>query len=108
MRASDSWHVPAWSDSERFVKAQKYKQTRIWAWGRQTWVGALTRAAKRFCHEMWAWLSRERVSLPGVARLEESIASLQFCGLDTTKPETAEAAPIFLLSTGWRAGSTLL
>lgn len=105
---SDSWNAPAWSESARFASAQKYKRTRIWAWGRQTWLGTLTRATKRFCHEMSAWLSRERVSFPEVATLAESIALLQASDLDATNPEAAEAAPIFLLSTGWRAGSTLL
>jgi len=108
MRVSRSLSVPSWDSSPRFEKTQKYKQTRIWAWGRQTWLGTATRATKKFHHEMSSWLASQPLSLPGVEKLAESTALLQARGFGATDPETEQEAPIFLLSTGWRAGSTLL
>jgi hypothetical protein len=43
-----------------------------------------------------------------VAKLAESIALLENGGVDATSADTEGEAPIFVLSTGWRAGSTLL
>ena len=108
MRLSNSWGVPAWNNSVRFAKTRRYRQTRIWAWGRQSWLGELRRASKKFCHEISAWLSCEPVSLPSVEKLAESTALLRTRGLDATDPKAEQEAPIFLLSTSWRAGSTLL
>lgn len=96
------------SDSLRLAKSQKYKQTSIWAWGRQTWLASKTRAPRKFGHEMLAWLSLEQESSSGVAKLAESIALLQARGFDATSAQTEEEAPIFLFSAGPRAGSTLL
>jgi hypothetical protein len=107
MKLSES-STAAWSDSVLFPRTPRYKQTRLWTWGRQTWLGEISRASKKFGHEMWSWLSYEKVSLPSVAKLAESIAILQNRGFDTTNFETAGEAPIFVLSNGGRAGSTLL
>jgi hypothetical protein len=96
------------SDSMGLAKIQKYKQTPIWAWGRQTWLATSTRAPRTFCHEMLAWLSLEKGSFPGVAKLAESITLLQTRGLDATSGQTEKEAPIFVFSAGPRAGSTLL
>src|SRR5262249_30610174 len=57
---------------------------------------------------MWKGLSYKKVSLPTVARLAEAIALLQTRGFATPAVEPDAEAPIFLLSTGARAGSTLL
>jgi hypothetical protein len=105
---SKSWSVPALSDSARLVKTRRYKQTQLWAWGRQTWLAGLTRASARFYHEMLAWLRVEEGTLPGVTHLAESIALLQTRGLEPISEQTEGEAPIFLFSAGPRAGSTLL
>lgn len=113
MALSKSSQAQAWSHPTGLAEVAKYKQTSLWSWGRQTWLGELRRTSKKFHHEMRAWLTDawlidERVTLPSVAKLSESIALLQNRGLDTTSSANEEEAPIFVLSTGWRAGSTLL
>ncbi|MGO9577744.1 MAG: sulfotransferase family protein [Terriglobales bacterium] len=102
--------VAAWTGSVPLPTIPKYKQSRAWRWVRQTWLGDLSRGSRTFCREMWAWVSCKPVRFPEAAELAESIATLRTCGLDATAPEVEveEEAPIFLLSTGWRAGSTLL
>lgn len=90
------------------AKTQKYKQTRLWAWMRETWIGSLSRAFREFRHEVWAWVCCEQLTLTSVQKLSESIALLQASTVDATGTESEREAPIFLLSTGWRAGSTLL
>jgi Sulfotransferase family len=108
MKLPEPSSVAVLSDSVLFPKPPKYKQTRLWTWGRQTRLGEISRASKNFGHEMWSWLSNEKVSLPSVAELTKSIAILQSHGFDTTVSETEGDAPIFVLSNGGRAGSTLL
>lgn len=108
MRMSRSLNVPAWNGPAQFAKTQKYKQTRIWTWGRQTWLGTVSRASKKFHHEMSAWMTTEPVSLPGVERLAQSTAMLQARGFDAVGEDAEQETPIFLLSTCWRSGSTLL
>ena len=105
MRSSE---VAAWTASAPLPTSPRYKRSRVWRWGQQTWLGDLSRGSRKFCREMSAWLSCGPVRFPDVTELAESIASLRTCGLDTTASEIEEEAPIFLLSTGWRAGSTLL
>jgi hypothetical protein len=107
MSLSEWRRIATWSDSVSLAKTQKYKQTRIWVSMRDTWVGALSRACKKFFHEVWAWVTCKPVMLPSVEKLSESIALLQTRTSDTAAEKELEA-PIFLLSTGWRAGSTLL
>jgi Sulfotransferase family len=88
------------------AKAQEYKQTRAWVWARNTPLGKWVRACRRCRRELWAWTCCERVTFPKVKELTESIEAL-----GASLPLDAKAdpeAPIFLLSTGWRAGSTLL
>jgi hypothetical protein len=108
MSLSESRRIETWSDPVSLAKSQKYKQTRLWAWMRETWIGALSRAFRKFRYEVWAWVSCEQVTLPRVEKLSESIALLQAGTADTAGAESEREAPIFLLSTGWRAGSTLL
>jgi hypothetical protein len=66
----------------------------LWAWGRRSWV-----------REFWAWARWQRAIVPSVEQLAESIAALH-----ASAPDAAGdlEAPIFLLATGWRTGSTLL
>ncbi len=107
MRSSE---VTAWTGSVPLSTIPRYKQSRAWMWGRQTWLGDLSRESKTFCREMWAWVTYKPVRFPEAAQLAQSIATLRTYGLDATATgvEVEEEAPIFLLSTGWRAGSTLL
>ena len=62
---------------------------------------------RRFLHEIWHLARREPMTLAKVEHVAESMAALQTngSGVDGT---TDAQAPIFLLSTGWRTGSTLL
>jgi len=89
-------------------KTQGYKQTRVWTWARETWLGDWTRGCKRFLHELWALPRHETVSLPDVQQLTKSISVLDARASHAIDTEKETEAPIFLLSTGWRAGSTLL
>jgi hypothetical protein len=88
------------------AKTARYKQTRVWGWARESWVGEWTRACRRCRRELWAWARSQPVALQDVEQLAKSIAVLQ-AGASVDAEEKPEA-PIFLLSTGWRAGSTLL
>src|SRR5208282_5428394 len=110
---------------------QKYKQTQVWVWARGSWVGESLRAARmsrrefwawacstwiaealRACrkcqHELWAWARSEHAELPHVHQLTESIAALHMSAPDAVSGESDPEAPIFLLSTAMRSGSTLL
>jgi hypothetical protein len=89
-------------------KAQAYKQTRLWGWARDSQIGEVARACRRCRRELWAWARYRQVDPPNVKQLEESIAVLQASASESTDRESDAEAPIFLLSTGWRAGSTLL
>lgn len=114
-----------------FAKAQKYKQTRVWAWARGSWLGGSVRACRRCKREVWAWARRswivesvkacrrcgrevwawarsEQVTPPHVDKLAKSIAALYMGAPDGVSREMDTEAPIFLLSTGHRTGSTLL
>ena len=86
----------------------RYKQTRAWERLRNSWAGKFVRGYRGCKREVLAWVHCPQVKLPEVDQLAKSLANLP--------PEIAEGAarekdadgPIFLLSTGWRAGSTLL
>jgi len=88
------------------TKARKHKQTWVWTWARNTWLGGVVRACRRCRRELWGWVQCEQVTFPNLEQLTESMevfgASASLNGDGDTD------APIFLLSTGWRAGSTLL
>lgn len=63
--------------------------------------------AARRVREMWAWWTHDRPQFPSVARMTQAIGALS--SLDSNAPaEDDSDAPIFLLSTGMRTGSTLL
>src|SRR5215475_4503356 len=108
MKVSESSSAAALSEAVLFPPRPRYKRTPLWVWGRQTWLGAAYRELKKFAHEMSSWLSVERVSLPSVQELAQSLSLLEACGFDTTNSQADEDAPIFVLSNGGRAGSTLL
>jgi hypothetical protein len=65
----------------------------------------LYHAARRSgVRELWEWSRCKRVSLPSVQQLVESLPHFS----DAADERMDTEAPIFVLSTGWRAGSTLL
>lgn len=90
------------------MNAQSYRQTRLWGWLRESWAVKLAKACERCRREFWAWSQTPEMVFPHVDQLARSIGALymgyaQF-GAEKEDPE----APIFLLSTGMRTGSTLL
>lgn len=88
--------------------ARKYKQTRLWMWARESRLGEWVRASKQCRRELWAWSHSRPATLPTVQQLSESIAALHSIDSEEVDEDPQGEAPIFLLSTGWRAGSTLL
>lgn len=99
--------APGWNNSARFTNIPKYKQTRLWTWGRETWAGDLSRVCKKFCHEVSDFVRVSTIVPPSMSLLTESVTFLQSCGPDKDIESDLDT-PIFLLSAGWRAGSTLL
>lgn len=89
-------------------KAESSKESWAWETLRASWIGELVRGGRGCRREFWAWLQCQSVMLPDVKNFSASLAALNpqvFGGVDG---ENEADAPIFLLSTGWRAGSTLL
>jgi len=91
-----------------FAKAEKYKEERAWSWARISWLRELVRACRSCSHEFQGWMRSEQVTLPNVAQLTRSIDALRACASDSASEASDTEAPIFVLSTGWRTGSTLL
>jgi hypothetical protein len=71
---------------------------------RKLWVWAHRNCAREF----WDWARCKQVTVPSVNDLAESIAALDTVASDAVIDEQLDEAPIFLLATGWRSGSTLL
>jgi hypothetical protein len=90
------------------AKAAIYKQTRLWTWARDTKFGEWVRASRNCRRELWAWAQCQRTVHPTVEQLAESISALHGSSSVAASAEGDTEGPIFLLSTGWRAGSTLL
>lgn len=62
-------------------------------------------AVRKSCvREFWEWARCKRVTLPSVEKLVKTLSQLS----SATDDRKDTAAPIFVLSTGWRTGSTLL
>lgn len=85
-----------------------YKETPVWIWLRESWVGDLVREFRHFRHELSAWVQGQEVALPEVEQLVASLPIFQSPGSEKSGGTNDVEEPIFLLSTGWRAGSTLL
>jgi len=85
-----------------------YKQS--WAYDRlrKGWLGDFVRGFRGCRRELAAWMRSPRVTVPEVEQLVQSLAIYQPPISDESPAERESEAPIFLLSTGWRAGSTLL
>ncbi len=96
------------SHREGSTKAEGYTQTWAWETLRASWIGELVRGGRGCRREFWAWLRAQSEALPDVKSLAESLALLHLQTSDGVEEENNAEAPIFLLSTGWRAGSTLL
>lgn len=92
---------------ESLARVPRYKQTRVWARARRSRLGAFLRACRRCSREFLAWARSEPVMFPHVDQLARSIAALHMGAANDASGEDAEA-PVFLLSTGMRTGSTLL
>jgi hypothetical protein len=88
--------------------AATYKQTRTWERLRSSWAGDFVRGYRGCRREFSAWLGCPEVILPDVKQLAESLTIFHPWVVDEAAKEKESEAPIFLLSTGWRAGSTLL
>jgi hypothetical protein len=88
------------------VKVQNYKHSRLWGRARNSWPGNLVRAWRSCRHETWACLQSKQVTFP---RAKQLMKSMELLGASNSISDDVDAQePIFLLSTGWRAGSTLL
>ena len=107
MNFSEPRHSKRVSHPINLAKAQTYKQTRAWQRLRRSWLGKLVRGYRDCRRELLAWSRCESVMMPDVEQLTKSLAILQTHATEGAGRETEEA-PIFLLSTGWRTGSTLL
>lgn len=62
----------------------------------------------RFIRELNRWRKCPTVILPNVQQFAESLTKLRFPACDTVNDGRNDEAPIFILSTGQRSGSTLL
>jgi hypothetical protein len=109
-----------------FAKNHNLKQTRVWTWARDSWLGESVRASRRYSREFWtwagesirackmcsrefwAWARSEQVPIPHVDQLTKSIAALHMGASGAVNKPRDPEAPIFMLSTGHRTGSTLL
>jgi hypothetical protein len=87
---------------------ESYKQTWAWQALRASGMGEFVRAWRGCRREFWAWLRCPSVVLPDVKHFTGSLAVLRSQASDQANTEDDADAPIFVLSTGWRAGSTLL
>jgi hypothetical protein len=90
------------------ANAQEYKLTRARLWLRKSWAGELVRTYRSCRREFRAWARADEWAHPNVDRLCESLAGLRTLAPDAVTGASDAEAPIFLLSTGWRTGSTLL
>jgi hypothetical protein len=90
-----------------FAKVQEYRQTRAWTWARNTWLGDWVRDFRRCRRELWSWAKYRQASQLSVEHVSRSLAVLHDRALEPASEEDSEA-PIFVLATGWRSGSTLL
>lgn len=87
----------------------RVRSTEVWSTVRSGSVGKTWRSLRQSAREFSSWAGRERSVHADVALLIESLAELQAQPYDShTSTTDQEDAPIFLLATGWKTGSTLL
>ena len=92
----------------KFSKTERYKQNRAWQAMRSSWMGEFIRAFRGCRREFSAWYRCPSVVLPDLEHFAKSLTLLNSQLSAPVQEEEETEAPIFLLSTGWRAGSTLL
>lgn len=88
------------------VKIQDYRQTRAWHWVQNSWPWEALRSSRNCGRELVRWLGCEQVTFPSAKQLAKSIEV--FGDSSQIDGDGDHEAPIFLFSTGWRTGSTLL
>jgi hypothetical protein len=108
LTSSEAPRVETGGQPAAVSNAPKFKQTRIWTWVHKSRLGEWSRASKECRREFSAWAKLKKVSQSDVAQLAKSIAVLEAYASHPLDAEKEAEKPIFLLSTGWRAGSTLL
>lgn len=74
---------------------------------RTNWLTRFASAGTRRTRELWAWWTCDTPRFPSVLEITQSIAALSALEVPAIAEPDSEA-PIFLLSTGMRTGSTLL
>jgi Sulfotransferase family len=85
-----------------------FKQSRLWLRARNSWLGELVRAIRRCRHELVGLTRFKHPKAADVQELCKSILALQNSHSTTVEASEDSEVPIFLLSTSWRSGSTLL
>src|ERR1700759_2808533 len=105
---SDSDRIKMVSGATSTAKARGFKQTEIWKRARTSFLGHWTRTWRNCRHELFAWAVCKETIAPTVEQLTKSIEVLDARVSNPSNARLETEAPIFLLSTGWRAGSTLL
>jgi hypothetical protein len=86
----------------------RFKQTPFWARLRESRLGKWTRSCRKVQHELRSWVNPVRMNSPSVSELTRALALLDERASSGEGGASDDESPIFLLSTGWRAGSTLL
>jgi hypothetical protein len=84
------------------------RSSELWRLTGRSWAAEFWSQERRFVREICYWVLREHITRPNVRHLAESIAILHADKSDSVNGKTDMQAPIFLLCTGWRTGSTLL
>jgi len=82
--------------------------TSAWQSFKNSPVAQPWRNAHRLVHNLWRWSYSKPVRLPSITQIRESIAAIDASSPDTGNDEVDSQAPIFILASGWRTGSTLL
>jgi hypothetical protein len=133
MALSESRTLTTENAESRASKRPKFKESRLWIWARDSkagdwvraerkwrhelpttvgeplaeWVTEQITAGKKWSHELTAWARCRPIQLPTVSQLAQGLAALDVPDSDAAENNSTES-PVFLLSIGWRAGSTLL
>lgn len=90
-----------------FTEIENLRQTQLWTWLRGSYLRKVVRG-KSCIGELWDWRRCPRLTLPNVKQLANSLTKLRAPALDAIMAENDREAPIFVLGTSWKTGSTLL
>jgi hypothetical protein len=96
--------LPRPTRSEENAVSGARSVSRVSAGSRSVVRDLVRRAQRNVVRELYDWARCGRVALPNVAQLNRTLSALDF----GAKEDDGNESPIFLLSTGWRSGSTLL